>query len=574
MQRNPRWIRTYICVSALFLALVCSPALGYSNLHRPDFNGDGKDDLAVGIPGKEVAFSGTSVPNAGAVRIIYGSSQGLKPFKLSNSDGMGNQLFTLASTGISGDPQSGDKLGSSLAWGDFNHDGYADLAVGIPFHDVTLSGVVVKDAGAVLIIYGSSQGLRATKAADGTGHANKLFTQSGTGQGASEQDDRFGEALAVGDFNGDGFADLAIGTPHEDVTTGGVTYVDAGAVNVLYGSADGLKSLGSQIFHQDSPGIADKCESDDLFGFCLAAGPISGNDGYEDLVIGVPREDDYNTSKSFPFLPIAVANCGAIQIIYSTHTISGLGPNNNRFVTLRDTYGHPDNQSDGRFGRAVAVGEFGTTGNGEDSADIAVGAPYMDVSGVKDAGAVYILYDNGFGKIEPTISVRVTQGTSSIPGAVEAGDLFGYSLATGDFGSTNDALAIGVPGESFGSTHDGVIHVLYAKYYGLSTDGNQLFSQSDFGWPNEQDDAFGTTLSVGDFDGSGHADLAVGAPYKDVGGANGAGAMYVIYDGYPELDPTGAGGFPAAQRWVENTFTFNVPLSKTDDHFGLGLYGN
>jgi len=68
-----------------------------------------------------------------------------------------------------------------------------------------------------------------------------------------------------GDFNGDGFMDLAIGVPFEDING----KVDAGAVNVIYGSAQGLhKNAGhpDQFWHQDTKGIADSAEVGDKFG--------------------------------------------------------------------------------------------------------------------------------------------------------------------------------------------------------------------------------------------------------------------------------------------------------------------
>jgi len=74
------------------------------------------------------------------------------------------------------------------------------------------------------------------------------------------------------DFNNDGFADLAVGTPFEDAGT----IEDAGAVNVLYGSAAKLTGIGSQIFTQDSSGVGSTAEAFDDFGRPLAAsGPQS-----------------------------------------------------------------------------------------------------------------------------------------------------------------------------------------------------------------------------------------------------------------------------------------------------------
>ncbi len=70
------------------------------------------------------------------------------------------------------------------------------------------------------------------------------------------------------DFNNDGFADLAVGVPFEDVGD----IIDAGAVNVLYGTAAGLTGSGSQLFTQNSPGIGSAAEQFDLFGDALTAG--------------------------------------------------------------------------------------------------------------------------------------------------------------------------------------------------------------------------------------------------------------------------------------------------------------
>lgn len=70
------------------------------------------------------------------------------------------------------------------------------------------------------------------------------------------------------DFNGDGFSDVAVGVPFEDVSG----FEDAGAVNILYGTATGLTSTGSQIWSQGSPGIRGVLEWGDKFGTALAVG--------------------------------------------------------------------------------------------------------------------------------------------------------------------------------------------------------------------------------------------------------------------------------------------------------------
>ncbi len=69
-----------------------------------------------------------------------------------------------------------------------------------------------------------------------------------------EQGDSFGHSLAVGDFNGDHYADLAIGVPFENLE-GADTDVDAGVVHVLYGSSAGLSLTGALFLSQDDPQI-------------------------------------------------------------------------------------------------------------------------------------------------------------------------------------------------------------------------------------------------------------------------------------------------------------------------------
>src|SRR6266508_552874 len=104
------------------------------------------------------------------------------------------------------------------------------------------------------------------------------------------------------DFDNDGFVDLAVGTPSEDVGT----IVDAGAVTVLYGSAAGLTGAGSQQFTQDTPGIVGAAETDDGFGEALAAGDFNNN-GVDDLAVGAPSEDVG-----------AAVNGGSVNVLYGS----------------------------------------------------------------------------------------------------------------------------------------------------------------------------------------------------------------------------------------------------------------
>jgi len=216
-----------------------------------DFNNDGFADLAIGVRFEDVG----TLFDAGAVNVLYGSAGGLQ------TTSPDDQFWNQDSAGVRDIAESGDEFGSSLGAGDFNNDGFADLAIGVPTEDVEDVG----DAGAVNVLYGSAGGLQATSPDD------QFWNQDSPGvKDTAEESESFGYSLGAGDFNTDGFADLAIGVLGEDVGT-----VDgAGAVNVLYGSAGGLQATSpdDQFWNQDSPEVQDTAETVDDFGYSLGAG--------------------------------------------------------------------------------------------------------------------------------------------------------------------------------------------------------------------------------------------------------------------------------------------------------------
>jgi hypothetical protein len=419
-----------------------------------DFDGDDYADLAIGVPYQDVGGH----LHAGAVHILYGSSSGLTS--------TGDQLWSQASSGIEGAAEDHDWFGQALAAGDFDGDGYDDLAIGAPGEDIG----TLDSAGAVNIIYGSASGLSSS--------GDQLWHQSSDGiQGPAEAQDLFGFSLAAGDFDRDGCDDLAIGVVHEDV----LAVVRAGAVNIIYGSAGGLTDVGNRWLHQDTSGILDTCETEDVFGWAVAAGDFD-RDGYADLAIGVPGEDLSGMSA-----------VGAVNVVYgSSGGLTGAGDQ----FWYQGSAGTQNAAEDGdRFGRALTAGDF--DGDGHD--DLAVGVPYEDNGSTQDTGAVHVFYGTG-GGLSATNDWWFCQSTAGMSGAAEEYDHFGLALAAGDFNGDGCAdLAIGVPYEDLGTIDAaGAVNVVYGSASGLTTTGNQLWHQAVSGviGAAEDGDRFGYALAA------------------------------------------------------------------------------
>ncbi|KIG15360.1 putative integrin-like protein [Enhygromyxa salina] len=493
---------------------------------RADFNGDGYDDLAIGVPGEGV---GSNLPSVGAVNVLYGSALGLSA--------TGNQLWHQNSAGILGAAEPGDSFGASVAAGDFDGDGFADLAIGVPFESIG----AVADGGAVNVLYGSAKGLTAA--------GNQIWHQNSAGLiGAAEPSDLFGWALTSGDFNKDGYQDLAVGVPGEDV--GGVA--DAGAVNVIYGSAAGLSATSNQIWHQDVAGVGGVAETGDSFGSALAAGDFN-SDGHVDLAIGVPDED-----------VALIARAGMVNVFYGSSV--GLSADGDQIWHQNSLGILGAAEPNDNFGRALAAGDFDNDGY----PDLAIGVPNEGVGLTSEAGALNVIYGSAVG-LSVAADQLWHQDSLGILGVAEASDHFGRSLAAGDFDDDGrDDLAIGVPGEDLEGTavevDAGALNLIYGSDGGLAAVDNQLWHQNSGGIPGATEgfDAFGSSLTAGDFDADGRMDLVIGVPLEDLGPLVNAGAANVLYGAI--------GGLTAidSQIWHQDSSGM-IGAGEPGDRFGASV---
>jgi len=467
------------------VSCVCFSAAAFAAPYRCDFNKDGYEDLPVGNPDETVS----SFVRNGAVRVIYGSQNGLSSTR--------KQLWHRDVSGVVGTNESGAGFGNSLTCGDFDRDGYSDLAIGV--------SNAKTGSGSITVLYGSSSGLSAA--------GNQLWNQNSSGiPDSPEAQDHFGASLASGDFNADGFADVAIGVPGESL----FGLRAEGAVHILYGSSGiGLTSAQNQFLSQNTSGIANSSEEDDQFGHTLAAanfGRDSASRCYDDLVvssfemIGPPDTDEEGPSHW---------DHGAVNVIYGSS--GGLTSAGNQIFHQGLTTLPDDPEPRDHFGLALAAGVFRGTASacGGKISDLAIGIPGENNDDF-DSGAVQVLYSTTSG-LSTSGNQLWNQGSPGVPDGVATFEFFGKALATGRSSSGRDYLAIGSPGEDIGTAEGaGMVHVLFsdATTKKLSAAGARLFHQNSSGVPDSAEgrDLLGTALSTGNYNGSGADDLAIGVP--------------------------------------------------------------
>ncbi|MEV1022162.1 FG-GAP and VCBS repeat-containing protein [Streptomyces sp. NPDC050264] len=400
---------------------------------------------------------------------------------------------------------------------DFNHDGYADLAFGAPG-----SAVGGKDAaGAVSVVYGGKGG------AD-VAHARVVSRASAGVPGAATGGEYFGERVAAGDLDGDGFTDLVAGSvngAHPVVLWGSATGLSgAGAVSLPGGS--GLFSVGDfngdghrDLVTDDYPRSDDP--DDDNAGMTVSYGPFERATG------AAARTDAIVTSQTFgpgDFVVGDVTGDGADDIVTS-HGFEESAYQSKFWKGGKDGVGHTPTGLTSSLAGAVADVD------GDGYGDLVVhdiGDNYEDIAYEK--GTVRVMYGSAAGP-STTRTKTITQETSGVPGSGESGDQFGTDIAAGDVNGDGFAdIAVGVPGEAIGNiAQAGAVVLLKGGKGGLSGSGAQAFHQSTAGVPgaSEKGDQFGLQVLLSDVDGDGLADLTAAAPLED-GTFKDSGAAWVL----------------------------------------------
>ena len=406
-----------------------------------DLDGDGYDDIAIGAYGHDATAT-----DAGSVYVYYGTATGIS---------VASELKLTASDGA-----AGDRYGAAVAVArDLDGDGTDDLLVGAYYSDGRANG-----SGSAYVYYGSASGVSAASEV-------KLTASDGA------TTDLFGYALATaGDLDGDGYGDLLIGAYGVDDAASG-----AGAAYVYYGSASGVSAASEQ-----KVGASDGA-TNDFFGVRVHGGQDLDGDGYDDVVVAAPYEDDLG------------AEAGALYVFYGS--VDGLDASSERKLTARE------GAAGDYLGLSVAmVGDLDGDGDGE----LAAGGHGGDANGSNSGGVVVF---------SQRASLVATDGGS--------GDAFGYPVsAGGDIdGDGFDDIVVGARFLDGSASNTGAAFVYYGSALGIDPSSEDRLEASD----GAGSDYFGQSLGGGgDLNGDGYDDLVIGAYADDDEGA-GSGSVYVYY---------------------------------------------
>lgn len=439
----------------------------------------------------------------------------------------------------SGSPEAGDRMGAAVVAGDFNGDGYEDLATGAPFENI--------GAGVVIISFGSYYGLT---------HVGAFHLFEGDVGGTTAASHEFGSALVAADFNADGIDDLAVGSPGAEVSG----HASAGKVYILKGSAGG--PAGWLVLTQNLlPG--QSAESGDRFGTSLVAADFDQDPtGYDDLVVGSPGEN---------------GDAGVIMQFRSAAGGVGFG-GMSWFdeATLGGT-----NAAGNRFGYALAAGNVvqGT------EPDLVVSAPwYDDYLGQQDIGRIYVM--KGLTGVGATQADATFYQANYCDHATTTGR-FGTSLAVGYFRYNDEGyscVAASEPnayywdsGADFYYDGAGRVLILAGGAAELDTATFEELYKADWTPVLVENEHFGSALTAGPFNGDdGYDDLVIGSPndaawdpraggyvdngciYVGVGSLTGiwSGPDFILYSGYHLNDKMESGDEIGAAlclgRWCED----------------------
>lgn len=332
----------------------------------------------------------------------------------------------------------------------------------------------------------------------------KISDTQGGFTGVLDDADFFGFSLAgIGDLDGDGVNDIAVGALLDDDGCS----VNCGAVYIVFLNSDGTVKSEQKISNLEG-NFAPVLDKNDFFGYDITGlGDLDG-DGVRDIAVGARNDND-----GCDF------SCGAVYVLFLN--TDGTVKAQQKISNLEGTFFGGLLKGD-QFGYSITnLGDL----DGDSVTDIAVGAN-MDDTGClpgSNCGAVYVLFLNTNGTVKS--HQKISNNDGGFTGVLDFGDRFGASVAgLGDInGDGVKDLAVGATGDDDFAPESGAVWILF-----LNADG-MVNSQKKFGNPDLAGDFFGgSSVNLGDLDGDGVTDLAVGAPGDDDGGGQ-RGAVWIFF---------------------------------------------
>jgi hypothetical protein len=375
------------------------------------------------------------------------------------------------------------RFGESVAsLGDLNGDGVNDLAVG---------GSANEHSGVVWVLFQNADGMV-------VGH-QRISADAGNFTGDLTESDSFGSSLAnLGDLDGDGVVDLAVGAPETDRGS------NRGAVWILFLNADGTVKTHQEISSTQGNFQGGTLGEYAKFGQSVASvGDLDG-DGVTDLAVGAPGD----------------LNGGVIGAAYILFLNADGTVKNHHEINARDPGLWPNEEYLFCFGAALAnLGDL----DGDGVTDLAVGnPPYWGYHWV------FVLFLNADGTVKDHHMISEAEG--------------GFRRSLASLANLGDLDADGVTDLGIGywsTTRGGVVSVVFLNSDGtVKTYGHISATQGNFTGELTESDDFGSSIAnLGDLDGDGVIDLAVGAQYDSVDDVNGYGAVWVLFlEEYSTLD--------------------------------------
>ena len=491
-----------------------------------DLNGDGYVDIAVGMSqGGDKNTAGSH----GAVYILFLDNEGkmLEFRKISNNEGGGKGLLN-----------SSDLFGTTVSnIGDLNGDGLPDLAVKALGDDDGGTNV-----GATYIINLDYNGTAK--------HIQKISATAGGFSDTLSAGDSFGSAVSIGDVDGDGIIDLAIGAHLDD--DGGT---DRGAVWICFMNTDGTVNALQKISNIQGS-FAGTLDDSDMFGSAVLNISDLDGDGINELGVTARGDDDGGTDE------------GSLWILYlntdgtvRTHTK----------LSSTDSLLSSEVATNDRF-MSTSISLFGDRNN-DGKIDILVGA-WGAHDGTATTGEVYVLHLEGDANYShkkyyetPQFILGVEQHHATVGTAnneIYHGDSYGISAySIGDLdGDGIDDIVVGAHGDNYSGGADlGSIFIEFLNEDG-SIKSYQKISGTigGFGGTLSYEDWFGYSVcSMGDIDGDGVVDVAVGAIKDDDGGTD-RGAVWILF-----LDTNGT---VKSEQKISDTVGGFTGILGDQDYFG------